>query len=274
MKTEHSTAVQSKARSALSSASEHEAIVARLEAKLRQSEAEYRSARSVRASLEAELSAARQQLAKGREAEAEAARRRGEERDQAEAALAEARGEAEALRRAAGAAESARAELQSKLDAATRRRDDDAAAHRGALQQRERRVAELEGQLDTGKPSEAAMFNIARDQAGEGARRAAQPRHVHDPSVALCPQAKRDAEADKLRAQLASLRKMLKESHRVLSHLMKQESALKAEGRGLRARYRDSSLSEEEAAHHRRSWPSRDATSSGSRASTPSTSRT
>ena len=51
--------------------------------------------------------------------------------------------------------------------------------------------------------------------------------------MALVPQAKRDAEADKLRAQLASLRKMLKESHRVLSHLMKQESALKAEGRGL-----------------------------------------
>ncbi|EOD16978.1 hypothetical protein EMIHUDRAFT_244637 [Emiliania huxleyi CCMP1516] len=54
MKTEHSTAVQSKARSALSSASEHEAIVARLEAKLRQSEAEYRSARSAKRDAEAE----------------------------------------------------------------------------------------------------------------------------------------------------------------------------------------------------------------------------
>ena len=68
-----------------------------------------------------------------------------------------------------------------------------------------RRVAELEAQLDSGKPSEAAMFNIARDQA------------------------KRDAETDKLRSQIKSLRQMLKESHRVLTHLMQQEGLLKEE---------------------------------------------
>mmetsp|Transcript_36118 Transcript_36118/g.115986 ORF Transcript_36118/g.115986 Transcript_36118/m.115986 type:complete len:182 (-) Transcript_36118:43-588(-) len=49
------------------------------------------------------------------------------------------------------------------------------------------------------------MFTIARDQA------------------------KRDAEADKLRAQLKSLRQMLKESHRVLTHLVQQEGLLKNE---------------------------------------------
>lgn len=49
------------------------------------------------------------------------------------------------------------------------------------------------------------MFTIARDQA------------------------KRDAEADKLRAQLKSLRQMLKESHRVLTHLVQQEGLLKKE---------------------------------------------
>ena len=42
-------------------------------------------------------------------------------------------------------------------------------------------------------------------------------------------QAKRDEEVGKLRGQLTSLREMLKESHKVLKHLMRQEALLKDE---------------------------------------------
>ena len=42
-------------------------------------------------------------------------------------------------------------------------------------------------------------------------------------------QAKRDEEVGRLRMQLKSLRDMLRESHKVLKHLMQQESLLKAE---------------------------------------------
>lgn len=53
LKSEHSSAVAFKARSAIDSFSEHEARVARLEEELRHSEREYRSAKGMRASLEA-----------------------------------------------------------------------------------------------------------------------------------------------------------------------------------------------------------------------------
>ena len=68
-----------------------------------------------------------------------------------------------------------------------------------------RRACERQAQLESGRPAEQQMFSLAREQA------------------------KRDEEVTRLRGQLKSLRDMLRESHKVLKHLMSQEALLKEE---------------------------------------------
>ena len=78
------------------------------------------------------------------------------------------------------------------MDAAERRLLGEAASHAGVLAARDGKIKELEEQLDSGRPAEAHMFAMAREQA------------------------KRDEEVGRLRGQLKALRDMLRESHKVL----------------------------------------------------------
>ena len=187
------------------SASEHEAVVSRLRAQLEEMEASYRQAKSVRASLEAEARAARSEL--------EAAQAEARRLEQAVSSLNEEHAEALGAREREGqqwkskwkAQAQAASEAVGKLDEAERRLLSEAAAHAAILAARDSRLLELEGQLESGRPQEAQVLSLAREQA------------------------KRDEEVTRLRGQLKSLREMLKESHRVLKHLMRQEQLLKDE---------------------------------------------
>ena len=187
------------------SASEHEAVVQRLRVQLEEAEGGYRQARSVKASLEAEVAAGRAQLdqqaeeAIGLREQLDAARAEGE------AAVATKEKEAQSWKAKWKAQSASSSEAAEKLDGAERRLLAEAASHAASVAARDGRVKELEEQLDSGRPAEAHMFAMAREQA------------------------KRDEEVGRLRMQLKSLRDMLRESHKVLKHLMQQESLLKAE---------------------------------------------
>lgn len=159
----------------------------------------------MRASLEAELGATRTQLEAAREEGVGLRAQAAAAASEAEAALGAKEQEAASWKAKWKAQANAAADAEGKLDAAERRVLAEAAAHAAVLSQRDTRISELDAQLQSGRPQEAHMFAMAREQA------------------------KRDEEVGRLRAQLSSLREMLRESHKVLKHLMRQEGNLKEE---------------------------------------------
>ena len=187
------------------SASEHEARLARLKSQLDEAELGYRSARAVKATLEAELSALKQQRDEALEAGVTLRAQLAAERADHESALAIKEKDTASWKAKWKAQAAQHAEAQAQLEAAEKRVLSEAAAHAAALATRDARLRELDAQLDSGRPQEQHMFLMAREQA------------------------KRDEEVGRLRAQLKQIRDMLKESHKVLKHLMSQESHLKEE---------------------------------------------
>ena len=146
----------------------------------------------------------RAQLKEARD-EAAAARREAKE---AEAAV-EAAAAAAATELAAAKAEARRRSrsppTRAQLQAAESAAADAAAAQARELAAGDEKLREANEQLESGRPDEQRMFELARAQA------------------------KRDEEVAALRQQMRSLREMLKESHKVLKHLMRQEQLLKDE---------------------------------------------
>ena len=159
----------------------------------------------MRSTLEAETQSLKAQL-KRAHSDLEAAAKR---QAQSEKSAAEAR----AAKESECAAWKAKWKAQSKVNEdmgvqlgdAERRLVAEAAEHASSMAKVEAQLREKMSELESGKPSEQMMFTIAREQA------------------------KRDEEVGKLRGQLTSLREMLKESHKVLKHLMRQEALLKDE---------------------------------------------
>ena len=202
---ERSEAQQSKWAQQSASASEHEAVVSRLRQQLDESEASYRQAKAVKATLEAEAAAWRRECDAARDEAASSKDALARARADADESIAAKEKEASAWKAKAKAHAASLAEAQEALEKAEKRVLAEAASHAAALAAQEGRVKDLEAQLESGRPAEAHMFAMAREQA------------------------KRDEEVGKLRAQLKSLREMLRESHRVLKHLMGQETVLKDE---------------------------------------------
>ena len=187
------------------SASEHEAVVSRLQAQLSEMESSYRQAKGVRAGLEAEVRAARGELEAARE-EIERSRGAADAKvAEREKALEAKEKEAQQWRAKWKAQANDAAETSAKLLAAEKRLLSDAADHAAVLAAKDARLGELETQLESGRPQEQQVLSFAREQA------------------------KRDEEVSRLRGQLKSLREMLRESHKVLKHLMRQEALLKDE---------------------------------------------
>lgn len=173
------------------SASEHEAQLNRLKQQLEEAESGYRQARGVKATLEAEVGSVRAQLeealAQGVQLRSSLEAVKGEH----ETALATKEREATNWKAKWKAQSATNAETAASLEAAEKRVLTEAASHAAALATVERRSKELQEQLESGRPQEQHMFTMAREQA------------------------KRDEEVTRLRAQLKSLRDMLKESHKV-----------------------------------------------------------
>ena len=185
------------------SASEHEAVVQRLRMQVDEMESSYRTAKGVKATLEAEVQAARRELAAAQEECVQLKAGAAAAAAEAEGALAAKEKETASWKAKWKAQSASAAEVTEKLDAAERRVLAEAAAHAAVLATREQLISELQAQLETGRPQEQQMLSFAREQA------------------------KRDEEVGRLRGQLKSLREMLKESHSVLKHLMRQEQTLK-----------------------------------------------
>ena len=122
-----------------------------------------------------------------------------------EAAAAAAATELAAAKAKAKAAEQIAADTRAQLQAAESAAADAAAAQARELAAGDEKLREANEQLESGRPDEQRMFELARAQA------------------------KRDEEVAALRQQMRSLREMLKESHKVLKHLMRQEQLLKDE---------------------------------------------
>jgi len=204
-RTQRSSEQEHKWKDHSESASAHEALVTRLTEQLGETEASYRQAKGVKASLEAELAAAQAQT---RQAQQEAAEQRlvvAAAQREADAAAERAAAELRDLKERFSALGSAKAQLAEELQAREREAAEGAKAHSAAEAQRAAEIAELNAQLDSGKPSEQNILRAAREQAN------------------------RDSELGRLRAQLKSLREMLRESHKVLKGLMGQEALLKQE---------------------------------------------
>ena len=159
----------------------------------------------MKASLEAELGSVRSQL--GDAAEEGVALRAQITREHAEADERVAAKEKEAASwKAKWKAQAAtNADVSSQLEIAEKRLLEEAAAHAATIATKDGRIRELAMQLESGRPAEQQMFSLAREQA------------------------KRDEEVSRLRTQLKNLREMLRESHKVLKHLMQQEQLLKEE---------------------------------------------
>eukprot|EP00966_Prymnesium_polylepis_P038061 882516-Prymnesium_polylepis.2 len=162
-------------------------------------------AKSARGALDAEVASLKRQLAEAREKGTAASGAQAAQLAELQAALAAREKDVTAWKAKWKAQADSSAEGAEQLAAAERRLMSEAAEHAGATARLEARVAELTTQLESGAPSERQMFNIARDQA------------------------KRDEEVGKLRTQLKTLREMLRESHKVMKHLVRQEGLLKEE---------------------------------------------
>ena len=187
------------------STSEHEAVVSRLRAQVEEMEVGYREAKGVKASLEAQIQATKRDLAAAQEDGVQQCAAASAAAADADAALSAKDKEAQGWKAKWKAQAATASDTAAQLEAAEQRILAEAAAHAAALATRDQRLRELETQLESGRPQEQTMFSLAREQA------------------------KRDEEVGRLRGQLKSLRDMLKESHKVLKHLMRQEQLLKEE---------------------------------------------
>jgi chromosome segregation protein len=147
------------------SASEHEARLARLQSQLDEAEIGYRSARAVKATLEAELSALKQQRDVALEAGVALRAELAAERADRESAIAVKEKDAASWKAKWKAQAAQHTEAQAQLEAAEKRVLSEAADHAAALATRDARLRELETQLDSGRPQEQHMFLMAREQA-------------------------------------------------------------------------------------------------------------